>query len=327
MNEQKDSKEEFAIGTLHLQSKYLLAPMEGVSDVGFRRLCYAQGAGITWTEMVRASGVMRKNKATLDLIDTFDAETPTGLQLFVANERELFAALRIIDELAASTHPHFNNIIAVDLNFGCPSPELIRIGAGPALMKRAAKMETIFKMLHDWKQTTKLPIGACGAKIRLGMNAQEQEYKVYLRLIPAANKYLDYLIVHARHAKQKSSDAPTWSAIAEIKAQCTIPVIGNGNVFNKEDAERMFSTTNCDGIMIARGAIRNPWVFKELIGKVVVENDRNENKKNENEEEMRRIISGAEEEYFELAKKFSTKEKYLVFHKDNFKKIKENVKL
>ncbi len=304
----KDSNETLTLGLLHLKSKYILAPMEGVSDVGFRRLCYTQGAGLTWTEMVRASGIVRRNKATLDLIDTYDKDIPTGIQLFIVNEKELLAALNTLDALAASTHPHFNNIIAVDLNFGCPSPDVIQVGAGPALIKRATKMETIFRTLHEWKLRTKLPIGAVGAKIRLGMNAQEQEYKVYLRVVPAANKYLDYLVIHARHAKQKSNDPVTWSAITELKSQSTIPVIGNGDVFSIQDATNMISTTNCDGIMIARAAIKNPWIFRELVSGNII--------KTTNEE-----ITLAAKEYFAIAKQYNTKPKYLSFHEDNFRKM------
>lgn len=332
-----DSLTSLTIGSLRLQSRFILAPMEGVSDIGFRRLCYAQGAGLTWTEMVRASGIIRKNKATLDLIDTYDISTPTGVQLFVVNERELLAALQTLELLAATTHPHFNNIIAVDLNFGCPSPDLIKIGAGPALMKRAVKMETIFKTLHEWKKTTKLPIGAIGAKIRLGMNAQEQEYKIYLRIIPAANKYLDYLMVHARHAKQKSKDPVTWSAITEIKMQSTIPIIGNGDVFSALDAENMFSSTHCDGILIARGAITNPWIFRELreyLERNSLDKSQKENKekteerieekekiKEKTEKKFKKEIILAREEYFAIAKKYNTKEKYIAFHEENFKKL------
>src|SRR3954467_15078796 len=124
------------LGRLVLQSRVLLSPMESVSDAGFRRLCFEHGAAITWTEMIRARGVLKNNKSTLDLIDTHDPSTLTGLQLMVGNERELLACLQRLEELAASTHPHFRNIQALDLNFGCPSPDVVRIGAGPALLKR-----------------------------------------------------------------------------------------------------------------------------------------------------------------------------------------------
>ena len=303
----------FTIGTLTLQSKYLLAPMEEVSDVGFRRLCFSLGAGITWTEMIRASGIVRKNKATLDLIDTFDSGTPTGIQLFAVNERELAVALYNLDQLANSTHPHFKNIVAVDLNFGCPSPDIIRIGAGPALLKRVNKMNIMFDKLAHWRKTTTLPIGAIGAKIRLGLNQQEQDHKIYLRLVEPACKHLDYFIVHARNAKQKSSDPVSWNAIKEVKDLAirqprTIPIIGNGNVFSAIDAERMTSQTGCDGIMIARAAIANPWVFRELTGHGDAKPTAIE-------------IARAKEEYMAIAQAYTTKQKYLDFHKEGFSRM------
>jgi tRNA-dihydrouridine synthase len=251
-------------GTLTLASPFLLSPMESVSDVGFRRLCHAQGAGLTYTEMIRARGIVRNNKSTLDLIDTHDPEVPTGLQLFVVSDVELLAALHKIEELASTTHPHFKNIIAVDLNFGCPSPEVIRIGAGPALLKRRNKLRAIFEALSTWKKTTTLPVQSVSAKIRLGLTQAEQDHKVYLPVVEMANDTLDHLVVHARNAKQKSSARALWSAIRECKAAAKIPLVGNGDVVTREDAERMFKSTGCDGIMVARAAIRSPWCFRGL---------------------------------------------------------------
>jgi tRNA-dihydrouridine synthase B len=302
------------IGSLELQSNILLSPLEGVSDAGFRHLCYKNGAGITWTEMIRASGIVRRNKATLDLIDTHDTETLTGIQLFVANERELSVALYQVEQLAHSSMPHLKNIRAVDLNFGCPSPEIIRIGAGPALLKRTNKMATIFKVLHDWKRRTALDIGAVGAKIRLGLNQMEQDHKVYLRLIDAANAQLDYLTVHARHAKQMSRDTPSWNAIKEVKEIASIPVIGNGDVFGRNTAEKLFAQTKCDGTMIARGAIQSPWIFRELTGTGSGVPTQEE-------------LAEAEKEYFALAKAYHAKEKYLEFHTQNFLRMKEGNKV
>ena len=125
------------LGSLELSSPFILAPMESVSDCAYRRVCWDRGASLTWTEMIRARGLARNNKSTFDLIDTFDPEVLTGVQLMVANEKELSEAL---EKLERPT-PHFKNIRAIDLNFGCPSPEVIRIGAGPALLKRRGKLE------------------------------------------------------------------------------------------------------------------------------------------------------------------------------------------
>jgi tRNA-dihydrouridine synthase B len=298
------------LGNLTLQSKFLLSPMEEVSDVGFRHLCYANGAGITWTEMIRAKGIVRHNKATLDLIDTHDPKTLTGIQLSVVNERELLDGLIAIEELAKSTHPHFLNIRAVDLNFGCPSPEVIMVGAGPALLKRTQKMGAIFKTLHDWKSQTSMDIGAVGVKIRLGLNELEQEHKVYLRFMDEANANLDYMIVHARNAKQRSRDLPTWSGIKEVKEKATIPIIGNGNVLLKADADRMFKETGCDAIMLARAAIQSPWIFRELSGKA-------------SRIPTRQEIDDAQKMYLDFARRFHTKFKYQEFHKNNFERLRK----
>ncbi len=283
--------------------------MESVSDAAYRHLVWAQGAGITWTEMIRARGLVRNNKATIDLIDTFEPEVLTGVQLMVANETELMGALHKLETLAASTHPHFQNIRAVDLNFGCPSPEVIRIGAGPALLKRKAKMRTILEAFAGWKKTSPLKIGAITAKIRLGINRVEQDAKVYLPIVEIANDTLDALIVHARHARQESSEPPRWEAIGEIKAKATIPIIGNGDVTSRAEAARLHALSACDGFMIARGAIRSPWVFRELRG---------EGEGTGTLEEIDR----AEQTYQTLSSQYGTKEKFLQWHAEGFHRMR-----
>jgi tRNA-dihydrouridine synthase len=302
--------EALRLGSLDLQSRALVAPMEAVSDVGYRRIVYESGAAITWTEMIRARGVVRNNKATLDLIDTFDDDTLTGIQLFVVNERELLDCLLKLEELAATTSPHFKRLRAVDLNFGCPSPDVIRVGAGPALLKRRSKLQAIFEALAKWKTTTTLPIGAISAKIRLGLNQQEQDHKVYLPVVELANDTLDYLVVHARHAKQRSRDKPTWNAIGEVKSKAKIPVIGNGDVRNRSDLERMRTQTGCDGVMVARAAIENPWVFRALSGRAP------------DARFTRADVDRAERAYDALATAHGTKEKFRAFHAEGFARLR-----
>ena len=297
------------LGSLELQSPFLVAPMESVSDAGYRNLVWAQGAGITWTEMIRARGLVRNNKATVDLIDTFEPGVLTGVQLLVANETELLAALQKLEALATSTHPHLLNVRAVDLNFGCPSPEVIRVGAGPALLKRKAKMRAILEAFAGWKKTTTLPIGAITAKIRLGINRMEQDQKVYLPLVEIANDTVDALIVHARHARQESTEPPRWEAIAEIKAKATIPVIGNGDVTSRSDAERLHALSGCDGFMIARGAIKSPWVFRELRGVGAGVGSLEE-------------IDAAQQRYDELSNRYGTKEKFRTWHAEGFRRMR-----
>jgi tRNA-dihydrouridine synthase B len=298
----------FNSGGLSLQSPFILAPMEAVSDVGFRALCFAQGAGLTYTEMVRARGLAKKNKATLDLVDTFDSQTLTGIQLLVTKPEEVDAALGWLEELAATTHPHLKNLRAIDMNFGCPSPDVVQQGAGPALLKRRARLGAIFQALADYKKRASLPIQSISAKIRLGLNQREQEHKVYLPVVEMANETLDHLVIHARHAQQRSRDLPTWGAIGEAKVHAKIPIVGNGDVRTRADAERMHKETGCDGFMIARAAIQDPFVFRALRGAGGTASASE--------------IDDAARAYQDTAKRFHTKEKFVAFHTDNFARLR-----
>jgi tRNA-dihydrouridine synthase B len=299
------------LGSLELSSPFILAPMESVSDCAYRRLCWDRGASLTWTEMIRARGLTRNNKSTFDLIDTFDPEVLTGVQLLVTNEKELVEAL---SKLEGATQPHFKNIRAIDLNFGCPSPEVIRIGAGPALLKRRGKLEAIFSALGEWKKTTSLPIGAVGVKIRLGLNRMEQDQKVYLPIVELANAHVDYLVIHARHARQDSSEKPTWSAIAEAKQRARIPIIGNGDIVTREDWERLSRETGADGALIARGAIRSPWVFRGLRGL------------GSGTPTSLEEIDEAETQYRSLAEKYGSKPKFREWHQEGFQRMRARLR-
>lgn len=298
------------LGSLELPCPFLLAPMESVSDAAFRRLCWEQGAALTFTEMIRAAAVARNNRSTIELIDTVDPQVPTGLQLLAANEHDLAQALDRLEKLAASTHPHLRNIRVIDLNFGCPSPEIIRIGAGPALLKRRAKIKVMFETLRSFKEKSSLPIAAVGAKIRLGLNRLEQDQRVYLPVIDEANQALDYLVIHARHARQGSDEPPTWAAIGEAKARATIPIIGNGDVASVEDFEHLQAETAADGAMIARAAIRSPWIFRGLA--------RTGPPGPRSMEE----IDEAERRYRALAISFGARTKFQAWHQEGFARMR-----
>src|SRR3989338_3018839 len=164
-----------------------LSPMESVSDLGFRTVCYQHGASLTFTEMIRASALVQGNKATLSLIDTYTPSVKTGIQLLVSNTEILQKALAMIREGIDTKDGRFSNLSCIDLNFGCPSPEIINSGQGPALLKRTAKMKELLMILQ---REAPLP---CGIKIRLGMNERERQQKVYLRIVEMANEVgLDY---------------------------------------------------------------------------------------------------------------------------------------
>jgi tRNA-dihydrouridine synthase B len=260
--------------------------------------------------MIRADGILRSNKATLDLIDTYDEGVQTGIQLLAKNPQQLEKSLAMLEALCATeNYSHFKNIAAVDLNFGCPSPDVIREGAGPALLKRRKRILEILQVLVAWKSSTTLPnIGAVGCKIRLGLNADEERNGVYMHVAEAANQAgIDYLVVHARNAQQRSRDPPNWQRIAEVKAVATMPIIGNGDVTSKRDADRMMRQTGCDGVMLARAAVRNPWVFREFAGLSSTPTSEE--------------VAAARVRYSDFAEKYNSKHKYRMFHQSNFDRL------
>ena len=149
-----------------------------------------------------------------------------------------------------------------------------------------------------------------GAKIRLGLNRVEQDQKVYLPIVDLANEHLDYLVIHARHARQGSTEQPTWSAIAEAKARAKIPIIANGDVITREDWERLSRETGADGALIARGAIKSPWVFRGLRGE------------GPGTPSSDAEIEAAETQYLALAERYGTKPKFREWHQEGFKRMR-----
>jgi len=295
-----------ALGPLKLKNPYLLAPMEAVSDVGFRELCSSLGASLTFTEMVRGASFSRENKATLELVDTYD-NSPVGIQFLTKGPEELETVLKKFFELREKPgYEHFKNVRSFDLNFGCPSPENIRIGAGPALIKRTAKMEAIFKTLATVTRQHDDRI-AVGAKLRLGLNQIEKERKIAFRLVPAANEHLDFFTMHPKHAGQRGSDQADWNALKELRDVVTTKLIGNGGGLTAADAQSMLKQTKVDGVMLARGAINNPWIFRALNGGA--------------EQPTHDEIMDARSAYLATAKLYGTKQKYLEFHEENFQRM------
>jgi tRNA-dihydrouridine synthase B len=267
-----------------------LSPMEGVTDQSFRFLCIKQGADMTFTEMIRADAIVRNNKATLELIDTH-MHINQGIQLLVSKPAILRKALAKID---------FTNITGVDLNFGCPSPDVVNRGAGPALLKRTKRMKDLLTVL---KKHSPVP---CGIKIRLGMNKREKDNKIYLNIIKIANELkLDWVIVHPKTADQKSQEPIDKEALKEIIKEATIPIIGNGLITDKKSADEMFQL-GCTGIMVARAAIGNPWIFQEIKGYKYEIN-----------------YGKAFAEYKAIATKYGTKQKYFNYHKKIFQLRKQ----
>jgi len=221
-----------------------LAPMAGVTDGIFRRICHEQGAELTCTEMISAQGLLYQPDRAANLRETFPGEGPVLLQLF-GRDPEILA--RMAGEYGAG-------YAGVDLNMGCPAPKITKDGQGCALMLEPELAERIVRAASAQ--------AAVSVKMRLGWDAGHiNAVDFALRMQDAG---ASFLTVHGRTKEQQYSGKADWDSIAQVKASVSIPVIGNGDVFSAGDAQRMHAYTACDGVMAGRGALGNPWLFGEI---------------------------------------------------------------
>lgn len=228
----------------------LLAPMAGVTDLAFRELCRAMGADFSYTEMVSAKGLYYGSERTASLLAASPIERPYGVQLFGA-EPEIVAGMA--KRLADEAHP---GLALIDLNMGCPARKITGNGEGSALMldlPRAARI------IESAAKSSSLPITV---KFRKGFDAAHINAVAFARMAEESGAAM--LTVHGRTREQMYSGKADWDIIAAVKTAVSIPVIGNGDVFSGQDALALRAHTGCDGIMVARGAEGNPFIFREI---------------------------------------------------------------
>ena len=226
-----------------LKSQFILAPLEEVSGLPFRLLCRKYGASLAYTEMVSSYGIARNNQSTLKLITTCPQDKPVGIQFCGQTSEVLIKAAKKV----------YKEYDLIDINMGCPSPNIIKQGAGSALLKRRNKIKEIIATL-----ASEIP-KPITAKIRSGYS--KNEAIGLAKTLESAGA--SALTMHARLAIHKSSVKANWDSIKQVKNSVSIPVIGNGDVFTAEDANKLLK--NCDYVMIARGAMQNPQIFRESI--------------------------------------------------------------
>ena len=243
MNERK----KLVIGSVVLDTPVVLAPMAGVTDLPFRVLCREQGCGLVCTEMVSAKAVHYKNKNSAPLLAVDDRERPVSLQLF-GSEPEL------LGEIAARLEPGPYDII--DFNMGCPVPKVVNNHEGSALMREP---KLAGEILRAMVRAVKKPVTV---KIRKGFTETEANAVEIAKIAEDAG--VAAIAVHGRTREQYYSGKADWEIIRQVKEAVSIPVIGNGDIFTAGDAARMLRETGCDGVMAARGARGNPWLFRDI---------------------------------------------------------------
>lgn len=253
------------IGNLTFENNIFLAPMAGVTDISFRGLCKEMGCGLVYTEMVSAKALYYGSENTQTLLRIADEEKPVAAQIF---GREPDVMARICEE-------YLNNrkdICIIDINMGCPAPKIVKNGEGSALMKEP---ELAYDIVRTIKKVSTKPVTV---KFRKGFDEDNINAVEFAKGMEQAGA--DAIAVHGRTRKQMYQGKADWDIIKRVKDSVSIPVIGNGDVFSPEDAIRMKRTTNCDGIMIARGSQGNPWIFRQinnlLNGEVIQEVSDNE---------------------------------------------------
>lgn len=232
------------IGSFETGSNVFLAPMAGITDKSFRHLCRSFGAGMVYSEMISAKGLYYNDKKTASLMD-MAGESPCAIQIF-GSEPE------IMTEIVSKVMKFAPDVI--DINMGCPAPKIVNNGDGSALMKTPELMGRIVRAVAD---VSPVPVTV---KFRKGWETDNSLLCAHILEENGAAA----VAVHGRTRKEFYSGKADWEVIKRIKSELNIPVIGNGDIFSAADAKNMLEYTGCDGIMVARGAQGNPWLFAQI---------------------------------------------------------------
>ncbi len=235
------------IGNIELDTPVALAPMAGISDLPYRVICRKFGCGLTVSEMVSAKGLLYKNEKTFAMLQIDEAERPTAIQLFGSVPEELAEAARIVEARGADI---------IDFNMGCPVPKVVNNGEGSALMKTP---ELAGKILKAMVKAVRIPVTV---KFRAGWDEEHRNAVEIARIAEVSG--VAAVAVHGRTRDQFYMGKADWEIIRRVKEAIRIPVFGNGDIFTADDGLRMFKETKCDGLMLARGAYGNPWLFAQL---------------------------------------------------------------
>jgi len=234
------------IGNIQLKSPFILAPLAGYSDLAFRLLCHEYGAGLCVSEMISCHGLCYGQPKTKTMLASDPHEKPVSFQLFGADPDFMGKATTILNEFKPDL---------IDINMGCPVKKVTRKGAGAALMQNPVLAE---KIIRSVIAKSDVPVTV---KIRSGINDNQINGIEFSRM--AQDCGVSAITVHGRTWAQAFKGKADYHIISNIKNSIAIPVIGNGDILSYQDGLKMMAQTGCDGVMIGRGALGNPWVFQE----------------------------------------------------------------
>jgi tRNA-dihydrouridine synthase B len=236
------------IGTLSLANNIFLAPMAGITDLIFRTFAREFGASLCFTEMISANGLVRKTERSYRYLDSSVYDRPLGVQIFGSDPDTLSEAARIVAEMGADL---------VDINMGCPVKKVLKTGSGAFLMKEPEKVSRIMKKVRS-AVSLPLTIKIRSGWQKVGINAEDIAER-------AQDCGIDAVILHPRTVEQGFSGAADWGLIKRVRDRLKIPLIGSGDIRTPEDAFKMIEESGCNGVMVGRGALGNPWIFKKIL--------------------------------------------------------------
>ncbi len=238
----------FKVRDIIINSDVIVAPMAGISNDAFRQLCFEFNAGLVYSEMVSDKAIYYENKRTLDMLKVSDDFHPVSLQLFGSDIKTMVYAAKVLD--------NETNCDFIDINMGCPVNKVVKTGAGSAMMKNEDETVQIVKQVV---RNVKKPVSV---KMRLGWDLNNMNYLSLSKKLEDVGVSL--IALHARTRSQMYEGHSDWSHIKILKDSLNIPVIGNGDVKSVEDFIEMKRQTNCDGVMIGRALVGNPFLIKEI---------------------------------------------------------------
>lgn len=241
----------FNIGNIKIKNQVVLAPMAGISNPAFIKICEKKGVGYAVTELLSSEAIVRKNKKTFEMLKGLNKiKIPVGVQIFGSDPKTMAEAASILTKKY--------KVKIIDINMGCPVPKVaIKNEAGSALLKNPSKIKDIVSYVV---QAVNVPVTV---KIRSGWDEKSINAVEVAKICEEAGAKA--IAIHARTKTQGYSGKANWEIIKQVKQNVSIPVIGNGDIKSCFDAQKMLEETNCDAVMIGRGALGNPWLIKECV--------------------------------------------------------------